>query len=141
MANQNLDCLSEECASARAKLEAARNEIIRLCARIEFLKGERDAARAMAIVLGAMAAVMLALGVVLVATIFFGILAAIFFGLGLLFLTLQALFLGLVVRLNGQITDAEAQLDVASKAFQSAVAEVMQNCPSECWGDLVMPTC
>jgi hypothetical protein len=141
MANQILDCLSEECASARAKLEAARNEIIRLCERIKFLKGERDAARAMAIVLGAMAAVMLALGVVLVATIFFGILAAIFFGLGLLFLTLQALFLGLVVRLNGQITDAEAQLDVASKAFQSAVAEVMKNCPSECWGDLVMPTC
>ena len=138
-----LDCNSEECITARGNLVSARNEINSLCAGLALLRAALASATTMAAIYGAMAAAMLALAVVWAAFSGFGlgIIAVAFAGLGLVFLGIQAYFLGLVLNLNRQISEAEIELDEARKDFQSAVSEILKNCPSECWGDLVMPLC
>jgi ABC-type multidrug transport system fused ATPase/permease subunit len=137
-----LECNSEECLTARANLATARNEIIRLCEIIASLRAKLASATAMAAIYGAMAAAMMALALALAAIPVVGwLVAAAVAVIGVVFLGLQAIYLVSIASLTRQINDTESELEAARKSFQLAVSEVMKNCPSECWGDLVMPTC
>jgi hypothetical protein len=43
--------------------------------------------------------------------------------------------------LNREVTELEEELVAAREAFDKAVADVMANCPQECWGPLDQPPC
>jgi len=137
-----LECNSEECLAARAHLASARNEIISLCAHLASLRAKLASATAMAAIYGAMAAAMLAIAAVLAAIPVAGwLFSAGALVIGLAFLAVQAVYLATVVSLTGQINRTESELKAARDSFNEAVSEVTKNCPSECWGDLVMPAC
>jgi hypothetical protein len=138
-----LDCSENEaCMTARKELEAARNNIIELCSTLASLKVERDNARTMAAQFGAMAAVWFAIAAATAAIPVLGwVVSAIPAAIAVSFLVSQIFFLGIVNRFTQQIKVTEGKLDEAREAFQSAVEKVMGDCPSGCWGELVMPTC
>lgn len=135
-------CDTPECSQALARLQAARNAILRLCSQITQLRASAASFDLLMKAMLAVATIMVAIGTAALAIPFLGaIVAAIFYGIAAVFAGLAAYFAARSGIINGQISALEEELVAAREAFDKAVADVMANCPSECWGVLDQPAC
>jgi hypothetical protein len=135
-------CDSLECVQAQIRLQEAKNLILSLCDQIEQLRASAASFDALFKQFMNITTTMMILAAAVAAIPVLGLLwAAAFLILALLAVTTAVYFASKSAVINGQIRDLEKELVDARNAFTSAAAEVMANCPQECWGDLSQPTC
>src|SRR5262249_19684416 len=129
----------------QAKLVEDRDDIVQKCTIVGQKKDQRNVAAAFAASAAAAAAALLTVALTTNTALlipFFGwavwIAAWAAFAIALaISLAASGSLIALVVQLN----QANSDLADAQSTFRNDSKDVMKKCPSECWGDLTMPTC
>ena len=138
-------CNSQTCTDSQISLQDAKYKAVASCTVVGQREGTRNAWAITAATLATAAAACLTIAVTASATAvipFFGWLvvsaAWIAFGIAALASSIA----------SGTLIGAQLELDQANRDFVQAQLDfkasadaVMHDCPSQCWGDLTMPTC
>jgi len=147
---KTLDCLSTACQAAQAEKVMRTNDFILKCGEIAAAEARASAFMAVAVsifgVIGAiLGAVVTAVGGVAAALAIFAalpwILKVIIVGIFVTLLATALLFLTLYAIAKVQVAILEGNLNGLRQAFLSSVDDIMRSCPTNCWGNLTLPTC
>lgn len=131
-----LKCISQACTGAKNSIIASRNNVITACSAVARFNSDRNFFATLAGALWAAAAAAAVGAAVtpwpfnLVLWILAGLLAI-----------AAAIATGFTVDAENKLAGANATLATAQQTFQDAVAAVIRDCDTFCYGDLTVPTC
>lgn len=129
-------CISQACIGAKNSVAASRNNVITACSSVARFNSDRNFFATLAGALWAAAAAA-AVGAAVTPWPFnlvLWILAAVL-------AVSAAIATGFTIDAENKLAGANATLAAAQQAFQDAVAAVIRECDSFCYGDLTVPSC
>jgi hypothetical protein len=144
-----LSCSSQACASAQAMVVDAANDIISTCGAISDANGRASALLGIAgglfgVGAGIIGGLVTAIGIAATAALLVAVAISLnwlLFWVAVTLIATAILLLAVYVGILIYVAILQGQLGGKRQAFRDAATQVMQNCPSTCWGNLVMPSC